>query len=252
MTEVEESVDAVDFAPYFNSYELLPEVAADKMREVQAFRFQIYCRECKFLPEEAYPEGLESDDFDANSAHFYASNLHGELVGYVRLVRASANTGFPFYDHCPDLLPGIMLPPAQEAAEISRLMVHSAYRRRRGDTLQGVTIRDDSLASEKERRDKSPQILLSMYRQMYLHSRQMGIRYWYAAMEKFLARSLAMFGFEFKQVGPEVDYYGPVATYLADLRELEVNVGSRNPLLLEWLHQPSGGVAVSDGWRFDE
>lgn len=238
MTGDEQDAEVPNFAPYFNSFELKPDVERDRMREVQGFRFQIYCRECKFLPEEDYVDGLEHDTFDESSAHFYALNLRKELVGCVRLVTAPSNAGFPFYAHCPDVLPGIVLPPAAESAEISRLMVHSAYRRRRGDTLAGVTILDESLATEKERRDKSPQILLSMYRQMYLYSVSTGIRYWYAAMEKFLARSLAMFGFDFRQVGPEVDYYGPVATYVADLRELEASVAKTNPYLLEWLRTP--------------
>ncbi|MCE4557542.1 PEP-CTERM/exosortase system-associated acyltransferase [Pelomonas cellulosilytica] len=240
----EENVESIDFAPYFNSVHVLPQESPDKLREIENFRFQIYCRECCFLPESDYPDGLERDAYDESSSHFCASNLRGELVGYVRLVKASATAGFPFFDHCQDLLPGISLPPASESAEISRLMVHSAYRRRRGDTLAGVTILDDSLPSEQERRDKSPQILLSMYRQMYLYSVATGIRYWYAAMEKFLARSLGMFGFDFKQVGPEVDYYGPVATYLADLRALEAAVSQSNPMLLAWLKQPSGGVQI--------
>lgn len=247
MVADDENGETVDFAPYFNSVPLLPAESPDKMREIENFRFQVYCRECRFLPEADYPDGLERDACDPNSAHFYASNLRGELVGYVRLVQASATEGFPFFDHCQELLPGVSLPPATQSAEISRLMVHSAYRRRRGDTLAGVTILDDSLVTERERRDKSPQILLSMYRQMYLYSVAHGIRYWYAAMEKFLARSLGMFGFDFKQVGPEVDYYGPVATYLADLRALEASVSEGNPLLLAWLKQSSGGVRLKAG-----
>lgn len=244
MVAGDESGETVDFAPYFSSFPLLPSESPDKMREVESFRYQVYCRECHFLPEADYPDGLERDACDLHSAHFYASNLRGELVGYVRLVRAATTDGFPFFDHCQELLPGISLPPAAQSAEISRLMVHSAYRRRRGDTLAGVTILDDSLSTERERRDKSPQILLSMYRQMYIYSVAHGIRYWYAAMEKFLARSLGMFGFDFKQVGPEVDYYGPVATYLADLRALEAAVSASNPLLLAWLKQPSGGLRL--------
>lgn len=235
MTPDDEPLEDVDFAPYFTARYLVPEVSPDKFREISAFRFQVYCQECKFLPEQDYPEGLELDAFDAASSHYFSANRRDELVGYVRLVQAKANSGFPFYEHCPDVLSGVELPPAAESAEISRLMVHPAYRRRKGDTLAGVTIYDDSLMSDEERRAKSPQILLSMYRQMYRYSRVHGIRYWYAAMEKFLSRSLAMFGFDFKQVGPEVDYYGPVATYVADLRELERSVQANNPYLLQWM-----------------
>lgn len=85
-------------------------------------------------------------------------------------------------------------------------------------------------------RNNTPQILLSLYRQMYAFSLNNGIRYWYAAMERSLARVLTRMNFGFRQVGPPTDYYGPVAPYLADLRELEARVGKSNPALLAWMH----------------
>lgn len=74
---------------------------------------------------------------------------------------------------------------------------------------------------------------------MYQHSVRAGIRYWYAAMERPLARVLERMGFPFEQVGPETDYFGPVTPYMADLRRLEVLVGGRNPALLAWMQQPT-------------
>lgn len=87
-------------------------------------------------------------------------------------------------------------------------------------------------------RKKSPQILLSLYRQMYAFSLNNGIRYWYAAMERPLARALTRMNFGFRQIGPPTDYYGPVALYLADLRELETLLGERDPALLAWMRRP--------------
>ena len=85
--------------------------------------------------------------------------------------------------------------------------------------------------------------MLSLYRELFNHSLDTGLRYWYAAMERPLARVLAQMGFAFKQVGPASDYFGPVAPYLADLRELQARVGAVNPSLLQWLRQraPSCG-----------
>ncbi len=107
----------------------------------------------------------ERDDCDAHSSHFVSLNLQDEIAGYVRLVRPDAIQTFPFQTHCVQLLDGVTLPPSDQSAEISRLMVSSRYRRRHGDKLAGVNVDEDHL-SDHERRVSSPQILLCMYRQM--------------------------------------------------------------------------------------
>jgi N-acyl amino acid synthase of PEP-CTERM/exosortase system len=227
----------IDAAPYFHGRRVRPEDDPTLMTSVFALRFDVYCVERGFLPAQEHPDSLESDERDAASAHFCALDLRGELAGCVRLVPADVEGRFPFQDHCPSLFEHSRLPEPGLAAEISRLMVHPRYRRRRGDTLEGVTIAADS-APAVERRNDSPQIMLSMFRQMYLFSLANGTRYWYAAMERPLARVLARLGFAFQQVGEETDYYGPVAPYLADLRELELKLGEARPDLLSWMRAP--------------
>lgn len=204
------------------------------MSEIYALRFDVYCTECEFLAADAFPDRRERDRHDVASAHFCATNLEGLLAGYVRLVPPDARGQLPFEDHCPGLFDGVVLPDPGKSAEISRLMVNSQYRRRRGDTLGGVTAGDDR-APAIERRNDSPQIMLSLFRQMYAYSVANDVRYWYAAMERTLARALVRLGFAFRQIGPETDYYGPVAPYLADLRDLESNVGAAKPDLLVWM-----------------
>ena len=85
-----------------------------------------------------------------------------------------------------------------------------------------------------DKRVNAPLLVLGLYREMYRYSRAHGIRYWYAAMERSLAKVLALYGFVFKPIGPEQDYYGPVTPYLGDLRDLEDLVRSYNPKLLDW------------------
>ncbi len=162
------------------------------------------------------------------------------MVGYVRLVPPDEGDEFPWQRYCTQLLPNIELPPPAQSGEISRLMVRRDYRRRRGDVLSGVNTSSVSGPIPGERRMESPQILLSMYRQMYQHCLKKGVRYWYAAMERPLARSLQRMDFKFRQLGPETDYFGPVAPYLMDLRQMESDVGRSNPALLAWLQRPDG------------
>lgn len=210
-----------EFSLSFSGREVKPGRDTHLMNRVYQFRYEVYCRECGFLDEQDYPDQLETDEHDASSSHFAAFNQQGELSGYVRLVRPDAIQTFPFQNHCVSLLNGVELPPAAKAAEISRLMVRQDYRRRQ--------------PSRQEMLDDSPQILLSLYRQMYEYSQKNGIRYWYAAMERSLARALTRMGFSFRQIGPATDYYGPVAPYVADLRELEARLAEFNPALLTWM-----------------
>ena len=160
--------------------------------------------------------------------------MRGELAGYVRLAFAGADGRFPFQEHGAQVYAQIVLPPQAQAAEVSRLMVSKVFRRRRGDIVSGANeIALD--APPDERRIASPQILLSLYRQMYHYSNANGIRYWYAAMERGLVRSLSRFGFYFEQIGPELEYYGAVAPYMVDLRQLEQQGQQARPELWAWL-----------------
>jgi N-acyl amino acid synthase of PEP-CTERM/exosortase system len=207
------------------------------LKSALELRFQVYCVECNFLSPEDYPDGLERDAHDDIATHFYAFDASDELVGYVRLIRPDDRGCLPLHDHC-SVSSGVHRPEPELAVEISRLMVRADYRRRRGDRLSGVTAEQNRAAFAGDRRHEAPQILLSLYRQMFAYCRERGLRYWYAAMERTLARSLLRYDFAFRPIGPETDYYGPVAPYLADLRELEQQVSTRHPELMRWMLEP--------------
>jgi N-acyl amino acid synthase of PEP-CTERM/exosortase system len=228
----------LDPTPYFTGRRLAYSAGQAELQAAFALRFGVYCQECHFLDPRAYPDGLETDAADAASAHFLAFNQRQELVGYVRLVPPDARGKLPWEAHCTSLCAGIRLPPRAHSAEISRLMVRDDYRRRQGDTLSGVPETDTETAERLDRRAATPQILLTLYRQMYLYSLAHGIQHWYAAMERPLARSLKRLDFAFHQIGAQADYFGPVAPYLADLRELEARLALSQPDLLAWMQSP--------------
>jgi N-acyl amino acid synthase of PEP-CTERM/exosortase system len=242
--------------PYFRFQRLVSERhEVDLFAEIAKLRFEVYCDECKFLDKTDYENGEETDHFDERAIHIAAQNLQGGVVGTIRLVLASTRQAFPFEEHC-SIHPEFSFPPREESGEISRLIVKKSYRRRAGDSLQGVTkefqetgsaktIAPTKILSGKNRRSNSPLIMLGMYREMYRYSRQTGIRYWYAAMEKSLARLLDRMGFHFVPVGPETDYYGPVTTYMVDLRELEATLLKANRFLSAWFRDEP----ISD-WLF--
>jgi N-acyl amino acid synthase of PEP-CTERM/exosortase system len=213
------------------------------LRNAFALRYSVYCLERHFLDSRAYPDGLETDADDRVSAHFGAYNQNHELVGYVRLVPPDAHGHLPWESRCRSLRDGAKLPPRAQSAEISRLMVREDYRRRLGDMLSGVAQPETGPHARQDRRSASPEILLSLYRQMYQYSVANGTRFWHAAMERALARSLKRLHMGFHQIGAQADYFGPVAPYLADLRELEWQLARSQPDLLVWMKGPEGATS---------
>lgn len=59
----------------------------EEMKKIYALRYEVYCLECGFLSPDQFRNGLESDDYDAHSAHFVARNIGNEVVGSLRLVQ---------------------------------------------------------------------------------------------------------------------------------------------------------------------
>ncbi len=230
------------FAPDFTGRQVLS-LNDPLMQSIYRLRYEVYTQECGFLPAADYPDQLESDAFDASSAHFCAFNKGQEMVGYVRLVSPDALSKLPFESHCAQWLPGALTPPLPHSGEISRLMVRKDYRRRRGDLLSGVTDPDAADTIPDERRNPSPQIMLTLFKGLYEYSVRADVRYLFAAMERPLIRAMAFMGFTFQAVGGRTDYYGEVTPCVLDLRELEDRAGRSNPALLRWLQAPPVAAA---------
>ena len=225
------------WAPHFAFAELTLGDDDPLVPSVFALRYRVYCLDRRFLAPSDYPDGLESDAYDRMSTHFCAFDRHDRVVGAVRLVRSSASSPFPFQEHCRDFFDDVSLPPPAQAAEVSRLVIDRHFLRRAGDGPEGIPLGDPpagAAAEPLERRTNKPEIVLGLYREMYRHSRRTGIRYWYAAMERSLARALMRYQFEFRRIGPETDYFGPVAPYVASLDDLEGRLARENPDLLRW------------------
>lgn len=212
-------------------------------------RYEVYCLECAFLPPEEQADGMECDEYETDSVHFAAYSLAEQLIGTVRLVQPPQGQCYPFERHC-ELFDGYVLPPRELSCEVSRLVVRKEHRRRRADSISGIPGLDPDAAPaverrHGERRSESPMLLFGMYREMYRHSRRSGIRYWFAAMERSLARSLSRMGFLFQPIGPQADYYGSVVPYVLDLHRMAENLAADNPCLSAWLHEQPAAPAAA-------
>lgn len=232
--------------PYFTFQKVLKgNMESYVLKEIYKLRYEVYCLERHFLEASDFQEGMETDEYDDCSTHFAAYTLDKNIVGTVRLVQPHPGQEYPFQSHCLPFAE-FVYPAAESAAEISRLVVRKTHRRRRGDSMEGISQDFMEKGSAKtiqpgptvrgDKRGNSPLLLLGMYREMYRHSRQNGIRYWYAAMERSLARSLEKMGFKFIPIGPQVDYYGPVTPHMVDLNELNERLKRENKFLAAWFN----------------
>ncbi len=214
--------------PYFTG--LVLDDAPQLLRESHSLRYQVYCLERRFLPTGHYPGGLEIDRFDTSSVHVGVVNTSGEVVATARLVEPT-EAGLPFLERCSLFSHETPLhSPGRRVVEVSRLAVSRKYNRRAGDgfySLQGRAARRDG----PERRGGG-EIVMTLYKALYQVSKRRGFTHWLAATEKSLQRLVARYGFPFRAVGPETDYYGCVSPYLMDLREFDaVILSGRVPLL---------------------
>lgn len=171
----------------------------ERLAETYRLRYQTYCVEQAFLGASDYPDGLETDDFDLFSRHFATVDNDGRTVATIRLVLPSV-LGLPLFRHCT-LFPGetAIYDPRSAVVEISRLSVSRPYR-------------PSAFGSGA---------LFNLYKAVYHDAKRRGMTHWAIATEASLHRTLTAAGFPFRRIGPDIDYWGPVAPYLLDLSELD-------------------------------
>jgi N-acyl amino acid synthase of PEP-CTERM/exosortase system len=193
--------------------------------ESYALRYQVYCRERKFLAAENYPNRLERDEFDLHSIHTGVVDMQGVLCGTARIVKPS-ELGLPLLRHCE------MFPHEAEFAgrdsrviEVGRLAVSRSYRRPGGN-----------LDAAGMRRRGREEVLLTLLKALYQQTKRLGATHWLAATEGSLPRLLSQHGFPCRAIGPEAEYFGAVTPYAMDLKEFDdVILSRRFPVLDQFL-----------------
>jgi N-acyl amino acid synthase of PEP-CTERM/exosortase system len=193
-------------------------------------RYDVYCLERKFLPAEHYPDGLESDEFDAHALHVGAVDGFGELAGTSRAVKVS-EMGLPLFGHCTSFPHETEFHRSNpRLLEVGRLVVGRGYRRRRNDVVCGANnastscpIRDPRLG---ERRRVGEDAFMTILNALYRATRRSGATHWLTAMEEPLRHQLAEQGFPFRAFGPETEYYGRVVPYQMALKDFDAAIRS--------------------------
>jgi N-acyl amino acid synthase of PEP-CTERM/exosortase system len=172
----------------------------------------VYARECQFISADDYPEGIERDAYDDHAVHFGAFDEGGQIIGAVRLILPSSEK-FLIEERCGAFPFNQDLPSRSLHAEISRMTISKEFR----SSLASKNAADDKLGSYI--RKVSP-LAMGLCHLMYEECQERGIAYCLALMEKPLALLLKLNGFNFKPIGPPIDFYGPVTPYILFVRNL--------------------------------
>jgi N-acyl amino acid synthase of PEP-CTERM/exosortase system len=198
------------------------------LAESYRLRYLVYCVEREFLRAADYPDGLETDEFDRYAKHLGTFDSAGRMVGTVRLVFPSI-LGLPLFRHCA-VFPHetALYDPRNAVVEVSRLSVSRQHRPRRyWNQKKGQTVHLDTAHRHNDT------VVFSLYRELYQVSKKAGLTHWIVATEASLQRAVADYGFPFRLIGPEIDYFGPVAPYLMDLSDFDRVIVSRTRPKLE-------------------
>ncbi len=206
-----------------------------ELEKVYRLRYKVYCEEWGFEEKKDYPEGIERDVYDERSTHF-AAIREGQIIGTVRLIHNS-DRGLPIEQHTridedlSDL-------DRDKVAEISRLAVSKDFRKRARDGLLYAghvknPLSPSLFAGMPEGRERRRSDLVTgLYKSMYVESKLTGLEHWFAVIARGLYLLLARYGVVFSQIGPEVEYHGRRAPYIAHIPDLEDQLSITNPKLM--------------------
>ncbi len=203
-----------------------------ELEEVFRLRYKVYCDEWGFEKAEDHPGGLEFDIFDSSSMHFISLNETGQIIGTIRII-LNSEKGFPIENHCT-IDADLSHLNRQKLGEISRLAVSKEFRKRFEDRFiyEGTQeyIQPQSVAHERRTRHE---IVIGLYKCIYIESKRLGLTHWYAVMAKGLYILLKRMGIIFKPVGPEKFYHGLRTPYLGNIADIEAEVSRLHPELFK-------------------
>ena len=201
---------------HFNTF-LTIHQARDQIQKNRAYnvRHQVYCQEFNFEPLRPGEPELESDAYDAQSAHCLLTHKPtGRAIGCARLVMADQRAPerpLPFELHCSHSIDKSLFDPDEylpgQLVEFSRIAVVEKFRRREARSKNSDLATQESVVDER-RLSKFPVIPVSLF--LALASMQITSQadIGFAMMEPKLARLLRRFGLFFEPVGEPIDYHG--------------------------------------------
>lgn len=204
----------MDFASYF---ELSLALTEEQKQNVYRIRYSVYCEEFGFEDADAFVNGMETDEFDAQSVHCLVTHrATGTPAGCVRLVNAGPDLRMPMEDHCENALDVEFFSQfsgrRDQMAEISRLAVDGRFRRRRGEkeTRFGNT---ETLSFDAREQRTFSLLSVSLFLAATAVADLLRRKDCFAIMEPFLPAILRRTGVVVQRVGEDFEHKGVRAPY---------------------------------------
>ena len=203
---------------FFGFFEVLPAKTRAILEETHRIRYQIYCMEHAYEDPAENPGGLESDPYDAHSAHCLLRHRGtGWPAGTVRLIlplEDKLEASFPIQEVCGERISHL---PLATTAEVSRFSIAKTFRRRRGDGSYPGNFQP--LEWQEDARRVIPNMMLGLVTAALRMSQENGITHWCNTMEPALIRMLSRQSLYFDKVGAPIEFHGkrqPCAIAIAD------------------------------------
>ena len=241
-----------DFQEYFD-FEVV--TSPSQLQKSYQIRYRVYCEEFGYEPLESFPDGQESDEFDATSSHCLVTHKSsGRPAGCARLVHVDETSLMPMEKFCGASIDESMIRAFDgrraTICEFSRLAVDGAFRRRAGERATRFGELGAFDYSQRELRTFSL-IAVSTILVSFAMSEMIGRTNCFAMMEPFLPRLLSRSGIAVIPAGRETDYHGIRAPYFF---ETQATVGGMHSELQEFyqailknLHSSATGTVAAAG-----
>lgn len=207
-------LDVLNLGEGFRKHFRLTPCFDDAQRhQVYHVRHEVYCRELGW--EALRPDNMESDVYDRHALHclLHVADDPQRSVGCTRLVLAdpdNPHAPLPFEAFCEQALDRSIIDPSRlprhTIAEVSRLAVMPAWRRRRNESGQPVAMNDDDFGNRKQPR--FPFIPVGLYMGAVALAHRHGVEYLFTLTEPRLAQHFGKLGVRVQQIGAPVEHRG--------------------------------------------
>jgi N-acyl amino acid synthase of PEP-CTERM/exosortase system len=194
-------------------------------------RFEAYCVDRRFLEASRFPDGREWDAYDNHALHVGVFHSTSDIMAATARIicnEPKSTVSLPIHHHCSIEGPYRKYMEDDNVGEISRFVMSRAAIMQ----IYDIEVRRSESDRISSRVDHSLRAALTLYKSIYQMARIYGVQVLFAAMEQSLRRLVDRFHFPFRQIGPMVDYCGPVAPFLLDLNELDDVLYKKAPWLL--------------------
>ena len=221
-------MNAIPLSTHFQNYfQIMLACTPALVSRVQRIRYDVYCQEFHYQSEENCPGGLEQDEYDGNSLHcLIVHAASGTDAGCVRLIKTPADNPdypLPLEKFCANSLTHPLLCPRKlpraDIAEVSRLAVHTNFRRRLGESESPFGRLSEVAITEQEQRT-FPLISFGLFAAgaaLMVLSQKSDL---FIMVEPRLARRLQNSGLPFVQIGELLDYHGMRAAYHVTTKQI--------------------------------